>query len=233
MYAAEAEGLAALAETDTVHVPAVIDHGIEDGQAFIALERLELARATADASAELGHQLAALHRVTGPAYGWADDNFIGLTEQHNGFDDDWAKFFVCQRLGFQLDLAEKNGWDGPVIRGGRQLLERLPDLLGHRPPASLLHGDLWSGNHAMLPDGTPVVFDPAVHYGDRECDLAMAALFGGFQPEFFDAYVEAWPMAAGWQTRWRVYQLYHVLNHVNLFGRSYLPQAEHLVTSLQ
>lgn len=232
MFAAEATGLLALAESGTVRVPEVIDYGTDDEGAFIVLERLELLRPSGEASAVLGRQLAAMHRQFGSAHGWAHDNFIGLAPQLNAWHDDWPTFFATQRLGFQLDLAEENGYAGRVTRRGRALVDRLPELLGHRPRPSLLHGDFWSGNHGMLPDGTPVIFDPAVHYGDRECDLAMAALFGGFHPEFFDAYIEAWPMAAGWQDRWKVYQLYHVLNHLNLFGEQYLAQAEALLAAL-
>ena len=157
---------------------------------------------------------------------------LGATPQPNEFSPDWPEFFATQRLGFQVELAEKNGYGGRVTRGVRRVIDRLPELLAHKPRPSLLHGDFWSGNHGMLPDGTPVVFDPAIHYGDRECDLAMAALFGGFHPAFFDAYIEAWPMAAGWEKRWKVYQLYHVLNHLNLFGGAYLAQAEAMLDRL-
>ena len=232
MYAAEAIGLLTIAESETVRVPEVIDYGTDDEGAFIKLERLELLRPTGEASATLGRQLARMHRRTWHAHGWTVDNFIGPSPQPNDFEADWPTFYAKYRLGFQLDLAEKNGYAGRVTRRGRALVGCLPELLGHRPPPSLLHGDLWSGNHAMLPDGTPVIFDPAIHYGDRECDLAMAALFGGFHPEFFDAYIEAWPMAAGWKERWKVYQLYHVLNHLNLFGERYLAQAEALLAEL-
>ncbi|MEX0899124.1 MAG: fructosamine kinase family protein [Gammaproteobacteria bacterium] len=232
MYAAEAVGLMALAECKAVRVPEVINYGTDDAGAFLILERFDLQAPTSAASARLGRELAALHRKMWPQFGWPTDNFIGLSPQPNGMADDWTTFFAKQRLGFQLDLAEENGYTGRVTRRGRALIDRLPDLFGHRPRPSLLHGDFWSGNHAMLPDGTPVIFDPAVHYGDRECDLAMAALFGGFHPAFFDAYIEAWPMAAGWQDRWKVYQLYHVLNHLNLFGERYLAQAEALLAEL-
>ncbi|MCA1798353.1 MAG: fructosamine kinase family protein [Xanthomonadaceae bacterium] len=229
MFRAEAAGLAALTTTGTVRVPTVLDVGADNTHSWIVLERFELLPVSITASERLGRELAALHRRFSDRFGWDDDNFIGPTPQPNAWHDDWPEFFATQRLGYQVDLAEENGFAGPVTRGVRRLIERLPELLAHRPRPSLLHGDLWSGNHGMLPDGTPVVFDPAVHYGDRECDLAMAALFGGFDNAFFDAYIEAWPMAAGWQQRWKVYQLYHVLNHVNLFGAGYLGQAEALV----
>lgn len=232
MFQAEAAGLAALSSTGTVRVPAVLDVGADAKGAWIALERFDLRRPTGVAAAKLGMQLAALHRCFADRFGWDDDNFIGPTPQPNARHDDWPEFFATQRLGFQVDLAEENGYAGPVTRGVRKLIERLPELLAHRPRPSLLHGDLWSGNHGMLSDGTPVVFDPAVHYGDRECDLAMAALFGGFDNAFFDAYIEAWPMAPGWQQRWKVYQLYHLLNHLNLFGQGYLGKVDAVVQQI-
>lgn len=229
MFAAEAECVAAIAATGTVRVPACLGHGVEDGRAWIHFERLDLRAPTADADAALGERLAALHRHTGPAHGWDTDNFIGLAPQPNGRDDDWVRFFAERRLGFQLEWAARNGWSGELQDLGAQLIERLPVILGHGPVPSLLHGDLWTGNRAMLADGTPVVYDPAVHHGDRECDLAMAALFGGFHPRFFDAYMETWPLPDGWQERRRVYQLYHMLNHLNLFGGGYLGQVEALL----
>lgn len=220
--AAEVEGLAALAATNTVRVPAVLG---QKGDT-LELEHLDLRACTPDAHAKLGAQLAALHRHTGSAHGWAHDNFLGLAPQPNDFDDDWQRFFATQRLGFQLDWAARNGYRFEVTAAD------LCAGLSHGPAPSLLHGDLWSGNHGMLPDGTPVVFDPAVHYGDRECDLAMTTLFGGFGPAFYAAYEEAWPLPKGWQHRRPVYVLYHVLNHLNLFGGGYRAQADQLIEQI-
>lgn len=231
-YAAEFTGLAAIRDTGAVRVPEVINYGTDDDGAFIELERLDLRPLTADAAARLGRELARLHKTDWHAFGWTIDTFIGDTSQPNDFVSDWPEFFAQYRLRYQVELAEQNGFSGPTTRRARKLIDRLPELLDHQPRPSLIHGDLWAGNHGMLPDGTPVVFDPAVHFADRECDLAMAALFGGFRPEFFDAYIETWPMAPGWQTRWKIYQLYHVLNHVNLFGSGYLAQAEALLAEI-
>ena len=231
-FAAEFMGLSAIAETNTVRVPEVFDYGTDDGGAFMKMEWLDLRPMTADAAVRLGRELARMHKRDWHAFGWTLDNYLGDTLQPNDYVEDWPAFFAEFRLGHQTELAEKNGYGGPITRRVRKLIDRLPELLGHRPRPSLIHGDLWSGNHGMLPDGTPVVFDPAAHFADRECDLAMAALFGGFHPAFFDAYVEAWPMLPGWQTRWKVYQLYHVLNHLNLFGESYLVQAEALLAEI-
>ncbi len=162
--------------------------------------------------------LAGVHRTCGPRYGWARDNYIGLGRQANGWCDDWARFWRDRRIGPQLELARRNGFalgDVPV--------EAL--LQGHRPPPSLLHGDLWSGN-AGFSGGEAVLFDPAVYYGDRECDLAMTELFGGFPAAFYSSYKKEFPLEAGYERRRLLYNLYHLLNHLNLFGGGYLRQVE-------
>ncbi len=162
--------------------------------------------------------IAALHRSQGPRYGWASDNFIGLGTQQNGWCDDWVEFWRSRRIAPQLALAGKNGFElGDVP------IEEL--LRGHRPRPSLLHGDLWRGN-AGFSRGEPVIFDPAVYYGDRECDLAMTELFGGFPAEFYSSYDAELPLDAGYARRKPLYNLYHLLNHLNLFGGSYLEQVE-------
>jgi len=161
------------------------------------------------------------------------DNTIGSTPQINAERADWVDFWREQRLGYQLELAAAKGAGEPLASRGRLLLDFLPKLFEtYRPRASLLHGDLWSGNYAYLTDGRPVIFDPAVYYGDREAELAMTELFGGFQREFYAAYEAAWPLAAGYRTRKKLYQLYHILNHFNLFGGSYLDRALTLTESL-
>jgi protein-ribulosamine 3-kinase len=232
MFEAEVEGLRELALTSAIRVPAVIDCGIEDGKAFIALERLHFEPATRAAETMLGRQLAALHRHTGKQHGWHRDNTIGLTPQHNPWTSDWLAFFREHRLRFQLDLAAQNGYSGELQTLGLELAERLAGLFeDYRPEASLCHGDLWSGNWGVA-DGVPVIFDPAVYYGDRESDIAMTMLFGGFGRAFYSAYEESWPMARGHQRRLKLYQLYHVLNHLNLFGSGYLGQAMKLLRDL-
>lgn len=230
MFAAEYEGLEEIRRTGTVRVPAPVCHGIAANRAFIALEYLALGRGSAACAEHLGHALARMHRCTAPAYGWHRDNTIGSTRQPNGRLADWIGFWREHRLGFQLRLARDAGHR---VNGGDRLLDSLPKLLaGHSPPASLLHGDLWGGNHACLEDGTPVVFDPAVYYGDREADIAMTELFGGFPPRFHQAYREAWPLADGYPVRRDLYNLYHVLNHLNLFGGGYGSQANALIGRL-
>jgi protein-ribulosamine 3-kinase len=213
-FAAEADGLEALRAAG-VRAPQPYQHGARGDYAFLVLEFVEL-RTSGDWAA-LGRLLAGTHRHTGPRFGWTRDNTIGSTPQRNGWCDDWMTFFGERRLRPQLALAARNGFHFEVGEG-------LEILRGHRPQPSLLHGDLWSGNAAFTPDGAPVLFDPAVYYGDREADLAMTDLFGGFPREFYAAYQEAYPLEAGYALRKRLYNLYHLLNHLNLFGGGYAAQ---------
>lgn len=232
MFAAEAEGLAELAGAGALRVPEVLGWGADEGRSWLLLEYLELAPADAACRRRLGTRLAGLHRHTGARYGWHRDNTIGATPQPNAPADDWGRFVAERRIGFQLELAGTKGYGRELARDGDRLLGKLPQLFaGYTPEASLLHGDLWSGNFAAA-DGEPVIFDPAVYYGDRETDLAMTELFGGFGPEFRAAYDEAWPLAPGYALRRDLYQLYHVLNHLNLFGGGYLGQARSLIARL-
>jgi fructosamine-3-kinase len=205
--------------------------GVAAGQAFLVLEYLDL-RGHGDA-ARLGEQLAQLHRMPQPRFGWTRDNWIGTTPQPNVWQDDWIAFWREQRLGFQLRLAAQNGYGGALQRDGERLLARLDSLFdAYVPVPSLLHGDLWGGNHGYLADGAPVIFDPALYVGDRECDLAMSELFGGYAPEFYAAYRASWPLDAGYGARKTLYNLYHILNHANLFGGSYAAQAARMTAAL-
>ncbi len=232
MFEAEAEGLAELRSASAIRVPDVIDVGITDGQSYISLEKLVLSRPSVETERVLGLQLAELHRHTQEQFGWYRDNTIGLTPQCNDQSADWVEFFRKHRLQFQLELAVANGFGGELIDLGAQLCEQLDKLFVEYDPAvSLLHGDLWGGNWGSV-DGEPVVFDPAVYYGDRESDIAMTGLFGGFGQTFYEAYDSSWPMQQGHEARLKLYQLYHVLNHVNLFGRGYLQQALTLTRAL-
>lgn len=224
MFVAEAAGLDAIAATATLRVPRVICHGVAQGRSYLVLEYLELG-SRGDARL-LGEQLAAMHRHTANHFGFAHDNFIGSTPQPNGWKDDWITFWRERRLGFQLRLAAENGYGGELQRSGEKLLEVLPAFFaGYSPQPSLLHGDLWGGNHGFLHDGTPLIFDPAVYFGDRECDIAMTELFGGYPADFHAAYRAAWPLDAGYAVRRDLYNLYHLLNHANLFGGGYVEQA--------
>lgn len=229
---AEAEGLAELAAAGSVRVPRVLALVESDDTACLALEWLRLERPGRAVEARFGADLAALHRRTANRFGWRRDNTIGLTPQINTFDDDWTHFWRDRRLAYQLELAGRRGYGGELGDAGARLLDRLDRLLaGHEPAASLLHGDLWNGNWAAVA-GRPVIFDPAVYYGDRETDLAMTRLFGGFGRAFYRAYEEAWPLPEGHAERLMLYQLYHVLNHLNLFGTAWLGQALQLLRQL-
>jgi protein-ribulosamine 3-kinase len=231
MFVAEAAGLEAIAATNTIRVPQTIAHGGAGKQSYLVLEQLELG-SRGDAKM-LGVQLASLHRCTGDKFGFSENNFIGTTPQPNGWKNDWVDFWREHRLGFQLRLAEQNGCSGSLQRLGEKLLDVLPVFFtNYTPQPSLLHGDLWSGNHAFLADGTPAIFDPATYYGDRECDLAMTELFGGYPTDFYAAYRAAYPLDAGYATRRELYNLYHILNHANLFGSGYARQAEQMMQRL-
>lgn len=233
MFEAEAAGLAELAATATVRVPRPICHGGGGGRSWLVLEYLPLVGSSALAMEILGRQLAALHRQPQPYFGWRCDNTIGSTPQPNGRRDDWIGFWSERRLGFQLDLAAANGYGGALQRQGEMLRARLDGLFaGYRPTPALLHGDLWSGNVGCMPGDEPVIFDPAVYYGDHEADLAMTELFGGFPERFYAAYRETLPLAAGYPQRRTLYNLYHVLNHLNLFGGGYRVQAERMIGQL-
>ena len=230
MFEAEFEGLAALAAAGAIRVPEPICSGIADGRGFLAMELLDLGGRLDGVLA--GRQLAELHRVTAARFGWHRDNTIGSTPQHNPPCDDWVAFWRDQRLGRQLALAAARGHGGRLQAAGERLMSRLDALIGHGPAPSILHGDLWGGNIGATPDGQPVIFDPAVYHGDREADLAMTELFGGFGPAFHAAYREAWPLDPGYATRKILYNLYHVLNHLNLFGGGYLSQAQAMIEQL-
>lgn len=231
MFAAEAAGLQALQATQTLRVPAVLGQGVEQGQAYLLLEYLPLQGNGNPRWA--GEGLAVLHRHTAAQFGWQQDNFIGSTPQRNAWHTDWITFWQQERLGAQLAWAKQHGYPARAYTQGLRLLESVAALFdGYRPVPSLLHGDLWSGNLAYLPDGTPVIFDPACYYGDRETDVAMTELFGGFGADFYAAYAAAWPLDAGYRTRKTLYNLYHILNHFNLFGGGYAAQAERMTQRL-
>ncbi|MGZ5260107.1 MAG: fructosamine kinase family protein [Burkholderiales bacterium] len=221
MFEAEAAGLSEL-QRGAVRVPEAICHGVASAGSWIVLEYIELGARNAGSDAALGIQLAELHRHTAETYGWRRDSTIGSTPQPNTRSSSWPTFWRDQRLGFQLRLAEEGGYGGKLHTTGAQLLEHVPAFFeSYTPVPSLLHGDLWSGNAAC-----------AVYYGDREADIAMTELFSGFSSSFYEAYRDAYPLDAGYAVRKDLYNLYHVLNHLNLFGGGYLRQAQRMIDSL-
>ena len=233
MFAAEAAALQAIAATGAIMAPLPLCYGSSGQYSYLVLEYLEMTNRCADGDRMLGEQLAALHRHGAERFGWYRNNTIGSTPQINSETADWRHFWKHHRLGWQLELAAQNGYGGRLQQRGRLLLDRIDDLLaGHVPQPSLLHGDLWSGNYACTVTGKPVIFDPASYYGDRETDIAMTELFGGFSSAFYQAYQNAWPLTPGYQQRKTLYNLYHILNHLNLFGGAYLGQAEAMIEQL-
>ncbi len=230
MFEAEAAALEALRAAEAIRVPAPVASGAAGRYSYLVLEALPLGGPKVGSWEAMGRQLADLHRHCAEHHGWQRDNVIGSTPQENGWLPDWAAFFRERRLRPQIERARANSYRLP---GADQLLERVEALLeGHSPAPSLLHGDLWSGNAGFLDDGTPVIFDPATYYGDRETDLAFSEFFGGFPAEFYRAYHSAWPFPPGFEERKTLYNLYHVLNHANLFGSSYARQAKAMIEEL-
>lgn len=246
---AEADGLRALAAAapPALVVPSPLACELAGDQAVLVLPWLDLAGGSLAGWSALGRGLAGLHRASleragldhGPGqdrYGWSLNNFIGSTHQPNAWCANWAQFFSVERLGHQLKLARSSSQalgGTQALRGSEALLERsLVVLAKHRPEAVLVHGDLWSGNAALLASGCGALLDPAVYRGDREVDLAMARLFGGFPEAFFNAYELAWPLPAGSKQRVQLYNLYHLLNHANLFGGGYWSQAQKAIDAL-
>jgi len=230
MFDAEARGLQLLASTKTLRVPKVLGFGEPAGvsPAFIVTEWIERGGDSQPAAAALGAGLAALHRHAAATYGLDHHNYCGATPQDNTPCQSWIEFYGERRLGYQLELAVRHGL---MPRPRRKRLERVIASLDRwidetacRP--SLLHGDLWGGNWLAGADEEPVLIDPAVYYGDREAELAMCRLFGGFLPDFYYAYDRAWPPAPGRDERVQLYQLYHILNHLNLFGEGYGGQVD-------
>lgn len=233
MFQAEMLGLIALADTKILRIPKIIVQGIVDLDAFLVMEFVSLNLMGETTQKELGRKLAKLHRIPQAYFGWQQDNFIGTTVQKNTQDQNWVHFWQEQRLREQLVIAASQGYHGAIQILGEQLIPLVPEFFTtYQPQASLLHGDLWGGNAAADTEGHPIIYDPACYYGDREADIAMTELFGGYSPDFYTAYEEFWSLDSGYSTRKILYNLYHILNHVNLFGNGYLRQAESMMRQL-
>ena len=231
MFAAEAAGLGEIAATRSVRVPTVICFGRTADEAYLVLEYIALSSGGKNTARQLGVQLAAMHQHSVPRFGWRMNNTIGSTPQINSWSESWPDFFARQRLGYQLSLNA--GRDPALMRLGEELLPQIKHFFSNcRVVPALLHGDLWGGNWAAGEDGVPVIFDPALYFGDREADIAMTELFGGFPPDFYAAYRDAYPLDPAYRVRKQLYNLYHVLNHDHLFGGAYAAQARQMIQSL-
>lgn len=233
MFVAEAEGLQALAAINTVQVPEVVGVGSHQRYAYLILNFIPLKALRGQSAITFAQQLAQLHQQPQAYFGWHRDNTIGSTPQFNQRHHYWSSFWLQQRLGKQLQLAADNGYLGNLQKQGEKLCQQVPAFFkSYQPQPALLHGDLWAGNVAADTQGRPVLFDPACYFGDRETDLAMTELFGGFNADFYAAYNAAYPLDAGYKTRKTLYNLYHILNHLNLFGAGYLQQAQQMINQL-
>ncbi len=232
MFEAEALGLQQMRETQTIRVPEPICWGTEGNSAYIVLEWLDLGGRGGDIVwEEMGRKLAEMHRYPGKTeFGWDLNNTIGSTVQINNWTANWAQFWAEHRIGYQLKLAKRRGGHFPQEE---RLLKVIPELLaGYEPQPSLVHGDLWGGNAGVTSAGEPVIFDPATYLGDREVDIAMTELFGGFPAQFYRGYNQILPLDLGHEKRKIIYNLYHILNHFNLFGGSYESQANQMINRI-
>lgn len=230
MFQAEYEALKELESTQTVKVPTPICWGAGEGYAWLVTSFLELEACKGSASFELGKQLALLHKIQQPYFGWKCDNTIGSTKQPNPPSKSWTTFWAEHRLGWQLKLAREKGQSFSNVD---ILLNRLDTLFeGYHPQPALLHGDLWSGNVAALTNGMPVIFDPAAYYGDSEAEFGIIEMFGGFGQAFYEGYESIRPLDAGFSRRQPLYRLYHELNHFNLFGPTYSSSCQSSIQQL-
>ncbi len=216
----EHDSLLLLAESQTIRVPSPLVFSDD----FLVMEFIQQGTKAADWQEQLGRNLALLQQHTQKEkYGFHCDNYLGTSLQINTWQDDWLTFWCANRLEPQLNLfSQRAGTDNPLIKKAYKLLEKLESYLAQDyEPAVLLHGDLWSGNAMADSDGKPVIFDPACYYGHREAEFGMMRMFGGFGARCEASYAEIWPFADGHEERFRLYQLYHELNHLNLFGDAY------------
>lgn len=233
-FAAEAAGISAIARTNTIGTPRILCTGRDGGDAFLLMEFVREGKRISDYWRVFGQELAAMHQadtaglVAQGEYGFLEDNFIGERRQANTARHSWISFFRDCRLRPQLENAASY-FDREEREKAERLLGRLEEILVEPERPSLLHGDLWSGNFITGSDGKAWLIDPAVSVGHAEADLAMTELFGGFSPAFYQAYREAFPMQPGYEYRREVYNLYHLLNHLNMFGRAYLPSVRRII----
>ncbi|MDC7994583.1 fructosamine kinase family protein [Altibacter sp. HG106] len=217
MFFAEAKGLSLLASSNSFRIPEVLATGQCDEYDYLCLEYIPNRAPKAAFWKQFASKLASLHSVTSPQFGLDHDNYIGSLPQQNATQPDAASFYLEERLQPQLAQSGVLGFTFPKAASAfKNIAKEIP-----QEPASLIHGDLWSGNFLASETGEPVLIDPAVGYAPREMDLAMMALFGGFPAEVFDHYTEQFPLESGWKDRQELWQLYYLWVHLNIFGRSY------------
>ena len=232
MFEAEAFGLSSMSKAKAINLPTPYCTGISGDHSFIAMTALAFGPQTPDAYTQFGRQLAHLHHHQESLFGADLHNTIGSTPQINTRTDNWFDFWREHRLTYQLDLARQNGATIELIDAGFKLSEQMEDLFVHPPAAACLHGDLWQGNWAFNETGAAFIFDPAHYFGDRETDIAMTTLFGRAHPNFYASYHEAYPLSDDYKVRETFYNIYHILNHYNLFGGGYAAQALHMIRTV-
>ena len=233
MLAREVQNLGLLRETNTVSLPHLYHHAdTAQGAYFLLMEWLEPDLPATMTWAQLGRQLACLHRHRHRSFGLHYDNYIGWLPQHNHTHSTWAAFFIHERLERQVKMASDQGLIDKALRSRfRRLYDKAESIFPQEAPA-LLHGDLWSGNVIVGPEGKAFLIDPATYYGHRECDLAFTQLFGRFDDRFYEAYHETYPLEEGYQYRYGIYNLYPLMAHVNMFGKSYLSEVNAILKKL-
>jgi len=233
MYQCEEHGLEALRQCEAVHVPKVLGCHVLEDVAVLVLEFIPLCSPSAVDDVAIADGLAQLHSISGPAFGFDQDNFIGRSPQVNQFHQDWWTYWCECRLRPQWRLAQLKGMRPGLLERLEAVIENVPGYFGeHQPRPVLLHGDLWSGNLALDESGRLCLFDPAVYYGDAETDIAMSRMFGAMRPGVYARYHQQMPEQPGAEFRRTLYDLYHWLNHFNLFGVTYLGQAENTIDAL-
>ncbi|CCH68107.1 Fructosamine kinase family protein, At3g61080 homolog [Richelia intracellularis HH01] len=233
MFEAEALGLQQISDTGAIRTPKPLCTGISADCCYIVMEYLSMGNRKSRSFMEMGRNLAKMHKkvnISQKGFGWYMQNTIGSTPQINTWTDNWGEFYAQNRLGYQFRLGIKRGGDFPQAE---ELIAKTPKLLGdYKPQPSLIHGDLWIGNTGFTIDGEPVVFDPATYYGDREVDIAMTELFGGFPCDFYQGYNEVFMLDSGYKNRRILYGLYHIINHFNLFGGGYESQVNRMIRQI-
>ena len=229
-FATEALALKQIGETETIRAPRSITCGKTKNKSYLLMEFIEEGNSSDKGSQEMGRQLAKLHKIKHPYFGWEQDNCIGATPQPNPKNENWVEFYKNQRLIHQFELAAHKGHKFDKVNELLSNLELFFD--GYSPFPSLLHGDLWGGNASYDLEGNPFVFDPASYFGDREADIAFTYMFGGFSPSFYKSYEKEFPLNPGFKHRKTLYNLYHELNHFNLFGGGYASAAQSSIHQL-